>query len=185
VSTKLAEVKRIVEDYVDTDSIAKKLLDIGFALPAKKKIIPAGADFFALMHDSNRMKKLSDGWTRDEFLSLLHRKKFDWAPENLEKHIPWQPAEDHAASLSDKIFTCRQASVFEWETIKDRTKYNPAIIEAAKALNLKTDDWYWTREDLKAAGLSGSAWVVALKGGDTFAYGKGSDNYVRPVRLSQ
>ncbi len=186
MGSKLAQVKRIVEDYVDTDSIARKLVDIGFIPPAPKKIIPACADFFALKNDVNRMKKLPDGWIRDEFLSLLHRRKVEVSPVELYKHIPWQQGRDYATSLATKSYPlCRMFNVFEWETLRDRTKYNPAVIEAAKLLALKTDDWHWTDEDLTAADYPGHAWFVDIKNGDVSNYVKGGSTYVRPVRFSQ
>jgi hypothetical protein len=183
---KQRQVERILEDRIDIPGMAKDLVAAGFILPPTKKIIPAGADFFALKNDVNRMKKLPDGWIRDEFLSLLHRRKVEVSPAELYKHIPWQQGRDYAASLATKGYPlCRMFTVFEWETIKDRTKYNPAVIEAAKILDLKTDDWHWTDEDLTAAAILGNAWVVNLKVGDAGACGKDFDNYVRPVRFSQ
>ena len=186
MGSKLVQVKRIVEDYVDTDSIARKLVDIGFVPPAPKKIIPAGADFFKLKNDVNRIKKLPDGWFRDEFLSLLHRRKVEVSPVELYKHIPWQQGRDYAASLASKNYPlCRMFNVFEWETLRDRTKYNPAVIDAAKVLELKTDDWHWTDEDLTAAGIPGNAWFVGIEGGGVGYYDKDGNGYVRPVRFSQ
>lgn len=183
---KQRQVERILEDHIDIPGMARDLMDKGFALPFPKKIIPAGADFFALKNDVNRIKKLPDGWFRDEFLSLLHRRKVEVSPVELYKHIPWQQGRDYAASLANKNYPlCRMFNVFEWETLRDRTKFNPAVIDAAKILELKTDDWHWTDEDLTAAGDPGFAWVVLIKGGGVLDYGKGSNLYVRPVRFSQ
>jgi hypothetical protein len=184
MSSKLAQVRRIVEDYVDTDSIARKLVEIGFILPSKK-IVTAGVSGRELMLSSKRFYVLDDSWIRDEYLSYHWNKAFDWSPENLEKHIPWQPGQDHAASLSDKTHLVRQPSRFEWHTLMDLKKYNPAIIEAAKILNLKTDDWYFTEEDLTPAGYPGYARIVNIKAGFASDDNEDYDNYVRPVRLSQ
>jgi len=76
-------------------------------------------------------------------------------------------------------------NVFEWETLRDRTKFNPAVIDAAKVLELKTDDWHWTDEDLTAADYPGFAWIVIIKIGYTLNTVKDYNNYVRPVRFSQ
>ncbi|MFA4991496.1 MAG: DUF1566 domain-containing protein [Candidatus Omnitrophota bacterium] len=174
---KQKQVERILEGHIDIQGMAKALLVEGFNVPAKKKIVTVGSDLFTLMRDSNRLVKLPDEWFRDEFLSMFYGKKFDWAPENLEKHIEWQPAQEHAAKFG------RQPSVFELESLKDRTKRNPCIIDAAKILNLKTDDCYWTNEEL--AGNPGSAWIVFFVLGGVGSYGKGSRSYVRPCRFSQ
>jgi len=184
---KQRQVERILEDRIDIPGMAKDIITAGFTLPpAHKKIIPAGADFFALKNDVNRIKKLPDGWFRDEFLSLLHRRKVEVSPVELYKHIPWQQGRDYTASLANKNYPlCRMFNVFEWETLRDRTKYNPAVIDAAKALELKTDDWHWTDEDLTAAGYPGHAWVVDVKDGNVSGSVKGSYCYVRPVRFSQ
>jgi len=184
MGSKLAQVRRIVEDYVDTDSIARKLVEIGFILPSKK-IVTAGVSGRDLMLSPKRFYVLDDSWIRDEYLSHHWNKAFDWSPENLEKHIPWQPGQEHAASLSDKAHLVRQPSRFEFHTLMDLEKYNPAIIEAAKILNLKTSDWYWTKEDLAPAGHPGSARIVNIKHGYASSDSKGSHNYVRLVRLSQ
>ena len=152
--------------------------------PGAGIIIPDGG-FLSLMHSSDRLEKLSDGWFRDRFLTMFYGKKLDWAPDNLEKHIKWQLAQDHAKSFCDQTYNARQPSVFEWETLRDRTKYNPAIIDAAKALNLKTDDWYWTGEDLAVAGSPSGAWCVGLENGVVDLNDKGSGICVRPVRVSQ
>ncbi len=184
MGNKLAQVKRIVTDYVDTDSIARKLVEIGFILPSKK-IVSTGVSGRELMLSSKRFYVLEDSWIRDEYLSYHWNKAFDWSPEKLEKHILWQPGQDYAASLSDKTHLVRQPSRFEWHTLIDLTKYNPAIIEAAKILNLKTNDWYFTEEDLAPAGSPGNAWSVSLKDGDVSFCNKDYNDYVRPVRFSQ
>ncbi len=183
---KQRQVERILEDRIDIPGMARDLMDKGFALPLPKKIIPAGADFFALKNDVNRIKKLPDGWFRDEFLSFLHRRKVEVSPVELYKHIPWQQGRDYAASLASKNYPlCRMFNVFEWETLRDRTKFNPAVIDAAKILDLKTDDWHWTDEDLTAAGSPGYAWVVDIEVGGVGSGAKGGSSYVRPVRFSQ
>ncbi len=175
--SKLAQVRRIVEDYVDTDSLARKLVEIGFSVPAKKKIILPGDGICALMNSPDRLEKVSDGWFKDHFLSRFFGKEYFWSPPSLEKHITWKEGEDYAAKYG------MQASRFEYSTLIDPTKYNPALIEVAKVLELKTDDCYWTRDPF--AGDSGFAWCVYPRGGGVFYCGKGFHSYVRPVRVSQ
>jgi len=177
MSSKLAQVRRIVEDYVDTDSLARKLVEAGFSVPAKKKIILPGDGIFALMNSPDRLEKVSDGWIRDHFLSRFFGKDYFWSPPSLEKHIAWKEGEDYAAKYG------MQASRFEFSTLIDPKKYNPALIEAAKVLELKTDDCYWTRDPF--AGGSDGAWYVDPGFGDVFCCSKGFHFYVRPVRVSQ
>lgn len=177
MGSKLAQVRRIVEDYVDTDTLARKLVEIGFSVPAKKKIILPGDGIFALMNSPDRLEKVSDGWFKDHFLSRFFGKEYFWSPPSLEKHIIWKEGEAHAAKYG------MQASRFEYSTLVDPTKYNPALIEAAKVLELKTDDCYWTRDPF--AGDSVNAWYFLPRNGN-LSYGyKDYHGYVRPVRVSQ
>jgi hypothetical protein len=182
MSNKLTQIKRIVSDYVDIDTISRKLLGIGFVLPSKELVGLSGRE---LMLSPKRFYILPDNWIRDEYLSHHWNKSFDWSPKNLEKDIPWQTGQDYAASLFDKKFLVRQPERFEFHTLMNLEKYNPAIIEPAKILNLKTDGWYWTKESLAPAGSPGYARIVGIKGGDANDGYEDYDNYVRPVRLSQ
>ena len=65
--SKLVQVKRIVEDYVDTDSIARKLVEIGFTLPSKKQTIPAGVSGRELILSPKRLYVFLDGWIKFEY----------------------------------------------------------------------------------------------------------------------
>ena len=174
---KQKQVERILEDRIDIQGMAKDLLAAGFITSSKKKIVTAGGDFLALMHSPKRLEKRSDGWIKDHFLSKFYGKDFLWSPPSLERSITWQEGEDYAAKHG------MQASRFEYNTVIDLTKYNPALIEAAKILELKTDDGYWTRDSY--AGNPDNAWYVHLEFGDVGYYYEDDYNYVRPVRSSQ
>ncbi len=139
-------------------------------------IIP-GSGCFSLMRSQDRIEKLSDGWFKDRFLTEFYGKDFVWSPPSLEKHINWQDAEEYAAKYG------RQGDDFELSTLIDRSKCNPAIIDAAKVLELKTDDWYWTKTPV--AGGSSNVWCVGFRYGSVSFYYKGDKFYVRPVRSSQ
>ncbi|MFA5385694.1 MAG: hypothetical protein WC364_13750 [Eubacteriales bacterium] len=180
---KQGQLERILKGCIDIPGIAKELIAQGFASPITKKIFPTGADFFALKNDVNRIKRLPDGWFRDEFLSLLHRRKVEISPVEFEKHVPRQPAQAHIASLSGKGYIYRMFFTFEWVTAFDYTKYNPALVESYNVLGLKTDDWYWAEED--QAGNPGYARIVGIEDGGAYDDYKDNSNYVRPVRLSQ
>ncbi len=182
MAKKLAQVRNIIESSIDTASIAKKLVDMGFTLPSSK-IIPTGIPGRDLMLSSKRFYVLEDTWIRDEYLSYHWNKSFDWSPENLEKKFPWQPAQDYVAGIYDKIHLTRQPSVFECCTLFDLSRYNPAIIEAAKILNLKIDDWYWTNDTCPS--YSDYARIVYFSYGSVRYGSKVSSDYVRPVRSSQ
>jgi len=161
--------------------LAQAIRAEGYVIPGKgqNKILRIGKDvsFFELMHSPKRIEKLSDRWLKDHFLSRFYGKDYLWSPPALEKYIPWKDGQDYAAKYG------MQASRFEFNTLFDLTKYNPAIIEAAKVLELKTDDYYWTREPY--AGNPGYAWYVGIKGGYVGYCGKDIKFYVRPVRSSQ
>ena len=150
--------------------------------PESGLIIPEGG-FLGLMRSPDRFENLSDGWFRDRFLTACYGKKYDWSPEALEKYLVWQAAQDHAMSFCDQTFNSRQPDDFELSTLIDRSKREPAIIDAAKILGLKTKDWYWSNRPV--AGYSSFAWCVGFSSGLVFNCGKDGEFYVRPVRLSQ
>lgn len=156
-----------IADHSYADTI--KLLE-------EKKITAAGFDFFDRKNDPNRFVKLEDGWFNDEFLSEIYGKRFDRAPDSLEKRGTWQEMMDYAEQSGGFL-----PSTFEWESIIDRERYNPAIVEAAKLLDLKMDDWYWSRDPGKWS--DGAAWSVNPERGFV-GYGyKDFRNYGRPCRF--
>jgi hypothetical protein len=65
----------------------------------------------------------------------------------------------------------------EMITLIDDTKEDPA---ADPILNLKTDDFYWTRSE--KVGNSGGAWVVGFSGGYVGWSSRDNYYYVRAVR---
>ncbi len=175
---KQKQVERILEDRIDIEGMAKDFIAAGFTVPPKNKIVTVGADFLKLLRSPQRLEKLSDGWIRDHYLSALHGKDFAWAPPSLEKHINWQAAEEYAAQYG------RQADIdLELSTLIDRSRRNPAIIPGAEILELKTDDYYWSKTPV--AGGSGSAWFAYFCYGYVYYCFKGGNSYVRPVRVSQ
>jgi len=135
-------------------------------------------DFIALRKSPDRFVKLDDGWIRDKYLSVLTGKNYDWAPTEHEQHIPWQVGQDHAAKLGGM-----QPSLEELLSLIDEDKANPAIVEAAKVLGLKLDDYYWTRTTYP--GDSDCARVVGFSLGYVGGTRKVNSSDVRPVRLSQ
>lgn len=115
-----------------------------------------------------RFVALKDGWVSDNLLGI------DWSLE--DKKMSWNQAKEQGINLP----TTKQL-----ETLVDRTKFNPAIIEEAKVLNLKTDDWYWAAEPYMNPDWSGLAWVVFFIDGYVDGCSKGDSSYVRAVRPSK
>lgn len=172
----------IIKEGVDIGKITKAIRAEGYKTQAKHKIrikqgLGKDINFLELMCSPKRIEKLTDGWLLDHFLSRIYGKDFTWSPSSLDKHIPWREAEEYAKQFG------MQPSDFELSTLIDRSKRNPAIIEAAKILDLKTDDWYWSRTPL--AGNSDYAWFVDFEDGGMYYSIEASNYYVRPVRSSQ
>ncbi len=136
-------------------------------------------DFIALRTSQDRFVKLDDGWFRDKYLSILAGKNYDWAPPAYEQHTSWQAGQDHAGTFKGGM----QPSLEELFSLIDQDKSNPAIVEAAKVLELKLNDYYWTR--ITYPGDPDYARIVDFNDGYVNYSRKGSNNYVRPVRLSQ
>lgn len=175
------KLEAIIRETIDIRSIVKAIHAEGYVIPVRhqSKIVKFSKDlnFLELMFSPKRIEKLSDGWFRDYFLSRIYGKDFNWSPASLEKHIPWEEGEEYSKQFG------MQPSDFELSTLIDRYKYNPAIIDVAKILGLKTDNYYWSRTP--TASLPVSAWIVHFKYGYVSDHGKDDDKYVRPVRLSQ
>jgi hypothetical protein len=147
--------------------ILKIRMPVGAAKEISKK---SGSKFLGLLQDSNRFEKLPDGWIKDRLLGI------DWAPKSLEKKLKWKEAQEYAAKFE------RQPEVYELETLLDRSKYNPAIIDAAKQLELESN-LYWSGTTY--ADSTDYAWFVYFNDGDVYYVYKVSEYYVRPVRSSQ
>ena len=125
-----------------------------------------------------RLEKQADGWFKDRFLSAYYGKDRFWSPKSEEKHIDWKAGEDHGKALKGI-----QPDIFEFQSFKDYTKFNPCILDCAKVLEISTDDCYWTRET--TAWNSGYAWFVYFSDGSVGYDGKGYSYYVRPCRSSK
>lgn len=152
------------------------------AKSAKKQVKVSGIsakDFIALRTSPDRFVKLEDGWIRDKYLSILTGKNYDWAPPAHEQYIPWQAGQDHAATFKGSM----QPSLEEFLSLFDENKAQPIIVEAANILELKLNDYYWTR--ITHAGDPGFARIVLFSYGYVDYYHKYNNFYVRPVRLSQ
>ena len=71
----------------------------------------------------------------------------------------------------------RLPEVEELQTLINRKNYKPA---SDAILNLKTDDWYWTKTPCAAD--AGHAWMVGFNVGLVNWYGRSDNGYVRAVR---
>lgn len=171
------QLEEVLKEQINIPAIAGKLKELGFGTSVTVEKVSSVKDFIALRTAPDRIVKLPDGWFRDKYLSALAGKNYDFAPVELEKFSSWDKAEKYAAQYG------MQASPEELMTLLDTSKYNPAIVEGAKILNLKLDNWYWTRQQY-AGNPDYARVVVFYSGGVTNAH-KSSNNYVRPVRLSQ
>lgn len=125
----------------------------------------------------DRLERLPDGWFRDRFLTKTKGREILWSPDSLEKYIIATDAEAYATQYG------REPELDELESLVDRTKSKPAIIEAAKVLNLKTDDWYLSKTPV--AGYSSYVWCVGFYYGRVYFLYKDNKFCVRPVRSSQ
>ena len=145
------------------ETVLTVLKDIRVLL--RRTVIPV------LVPSDTRFTKLSDGWVKDSLLGI------DWGPTYPSK-INWKEAEETC-----KKDGYRQATSKEMMSLIGHEKHNPAIVDGAEILDIKTNDWYWT--STPCAWSSGSAWYVVFDSGGVSGGSKGSYNYVRPVRSSQ
>jgi hypothetical protein len=111
-------------------------------------------------------------WVKDH--DVIVDKKF-------AKRMTWKDAVEACKSLDysghkDWRLPTRE----ELCSIVDLTRSEPAIDPIFKA---HTDDWYWT--STTCAWYAGSAWCVDFNDGSVDDFFKGSNGYVRPVRVSQ
>jgi len=120
--------------------------------------------------ESNRFKKLSDGWIKDLKTGL------EWGPSS-DKKMDWEDAQKFCEKKGGRL-----PERFELESILDLTKYNPAIDKDFFA-DTKTDDYYWSNTPV--AGDSDNAWVVGFYNGYVGYCNEDNNDYVRPVRSSQ
>lgn len=171
------QLERVLKQQINIPAMAGKLKELGFGTQVIVEKVSSVKDFIALRTAPDRIVKLPDGWFRDKYLSALTGKNYDFAPAELEKYSSWEEAEKYAAQYG------MQASPEELMTLLDTSKYNPAIVEGAKILNLKLDNWYWTRQQY--AGDPDFARVVGFYDGYVGDNHKNNNNCVRPVRLSQ
>lgn len=149
------------------DTVLSLLLEIRDCLKAISLVVFTFEKLFETK-PNGRFQKLEDGWIKDNLLGI------DWSLE--DKKMIWNQAKTEGINLP---------TIKQLETLIDRTKFNPAIIEEAKVLNLKTDDWYWAAEPCMNPGWSDGAWMVHFGYGLVSIAHKDSNDYVRPVRPSK
>lgn len=120
--------------------------------------------------ESNRFKKLSDGWILDKALGI------EWGPSS-QKRMDWSDAKKYAEEQGGRLPTVK-----ELRSLVDYDRREPAI-DTQFFPDTKTDDWYWTgTED---AGTSDYAWSVGFYYGFVGYGSKNCYDYVRPCRASQ
>ena len=141
----------------------------------ERKVVAGSMEELRISPD--RIEKLEDGRLRDKYLSKHYGIDYLWSSKAQEKPIPREEAEKYAAEFGFL------PSAFDWVSLFDYTKRNPALVPGAAILELSMDDWY--HADMKLAGVEGSAWVVSPEYGGVDGYGKDVSGYVRPVRFSQ
>jgi hypothetical protein len=144
-----------------------KFLDFLWQAIANKEIT-----FWEIINAPDRIVKLPDGWFKDKLLGI------DIAPKSLEKKLTNKgEAKKYCAEHGGRL-----PEDYELDSFVDRRKYNPAIIDAAKQLELESDD-YWSGTTY--ADGTDSAWIVYFGHGDVYYGSKDYGWYVRPVRSSQ
>ncbi len=161
------------EEAVAKETVLSVVKELRDSIKELIKLL-AGRPILSAPFENKRFIQNADGTFTDKKRSII------WAKEDLPTKMT--PAE--------AIEACKKLgpgwipfSDEEFESIKDRTRYNPAIIPEAEVLGLKTDDWYVTRTPF--AGDSDDAWYVNPRDGNVLFYSKDYHNYVRPVRVSQ
>lgn len=117
-----------------------------------------------------RFIRNADGTVTDTQLKLT------WYP-TLEKKLTWEEAKKECEKLGSRLPTTH-----ELFSLIDVNKYSPAI-DKELFPETKTDDYYWTGD--VCPWYTDGARVVAFGFGSVSYNGKGSGNYVRPVRSSQ
>jgi len=107
--------------------------------------------------------------------------KLQWQDDAVGEDINWQGAIDRCKSLSLGGYNdWRVPNINELKSIVDRSKLNPAIVDAFE--HTQSND-YWSSTTHK--GYSSSAWFVYFYNGDVDGYRKDGSGYVRCVRGGQ
>ena len=117
-----------------------------------------------------RFTRNADGTVTDHQLKLI------WGPTLPQKYT-WAEAKKECEKLGYRLPT-----LHELFSLVDTSVYNPAVNKEIFP-DTKTDDWYWT--DVTCPWIAASARIVGFSYGSVDSDGKGSGNYVRPVRSSQ
>lgn len=116
-----------------------------------------------------RFKVLKDGWIKD-----------------IQKGLEWGKSSSDYMNFSQAQEYCKQQkgllpSLFELESIKDLTVYDPCI---DKSIFTDTKSgYYWS--DMPYVAHNGCRWCVSFNDGRVYGYDEYFGSYVRPVRASQ
>jgi len=95
--------------------------------------------------------------------------------------MKWEAAISHCEALSlGGHSDWRLPNINELKTIADRSKRNPAIVDA---FTHTSSNYYWSSTTYE--GNKDNAWVVNFNGGGVYYDGKDGSNYVRCVRDGQ
>ena len=102
---------------------------------------------------------------------------------------PIEVDDGEESTIQAAVKSCAAAGFTDWqapdidqlETIRDRTRRNPAI--DTDFFPDTPSDWFWSTTPL--ARSSGYAWVVSFSYGYSGWYGRGSGGFVRAVRVGQ
>ena len=169
-------LEAIVKETIDVNRIAQAIRAEGYRIPiigkTKEPIQGFAAGYLiTALQSPGRIIQLKDGWFKDFIWGI------DWSPKSLEKFLPWGEAAKYCAEVGRRL-----SEHYELESFRDLTKYNPAIIEAAKVLKLEPS-YYWTKSPY--AGGPDGAWFVGIEHGFVYTNYKAGNSYCRPVRVSQ
>jgi hypothetical protein len=135
----------------------------------KEKIVVQDSALIKLLRDSNRFKKLEDGWVRDTLVGV------EWGPSS-DKTMNWDQANKYCAKLGGRL-----PEVNELQSLVDYTKKEPAI--NAEIFPDTKSSWYWSGTQHQS--WTDSAWCVDVYYGIVGYNDKGIGYCVRPVRASQ
>lgn len=102
--------------------------------------------------------------------------KLDWGP-TLPKRMTHRQATEACEKLGMRLPT-----IEELESLRDRTRYRPATVEAF-AGETKSDPYWSSTPDAELP--DGYAWGVGFSCGDSGFNGRSYQFWVRPVRASQ
>ena len=134
----------------------------------KPKVFSTQGKFFEPLYNSDRFKKLKDGWIKDNLLGI------DWGKSS-NKRMSWAEAKEYATKEGGRL-----PEIDELNSLVDRSKYKPAT---HPIFTDTQSSYYWSGTTY--AVYTGLAWVVYFGDGYVNGGSKVFEHYVRPVRSSQ